>query len=676
MADLTPPQGSARRVITVLFADLVGFTTLSEHLDPEDVATIQYAYFERARSAVEAAGGVVEKFIGDAVVATFGVPHASEHDGTRAVGAGLAIIAAVAEVADGLRLPAGSLQVRVGVNTGEVHASPVAGGAWRVTGNVMNVAARLQAATDPGTVLIGAGTALAAEPTFVLRSLGGLALKGKSEPVPAWQVVGPRDEPSRAGLLHGFAAPTLGREGELASLLCSLSEPDHDISSWLIIAPPGGGKTRLVDELAGRARQAGHPVWRATIGGHADPYDVARALLHDALDDEPSLERGELVAGLTARGWSGPRGELAADHSLALLRGEPLLAEPADLFASWAAVLDHCLGEIRTLWIIEDLHLLPPDATGFIETLLRSSSTARSIVITSRPGGVASVVRDGGTVSPLGACRLLDLRPLARGVVHELVDALVGAGVVPSDAADGIADASGGNPLFVEELLRTWVQTDVLRREAGAWRFTSSEGSLELPSTVHAIYQSQLDELHDPSRQVATSGSVPGQSFPPGALTAFGVDQAEAGLNELRSLGLLVGPHVGHAALEVYTYRHALLRDVAYATLPRAERARLHVRFATWMDDRADHALADELVGTHLAAAHASLPGAHGRRRRRRRPLGPSAPRCRSRRAARAHGRTARRPPTAAGRRAAGTVLDARPSRRRCRRRPARRGAR
>src|SRR6187431_2976452 len=143
-----PPPGSARRVISVLFADLVGFTTMSEHLDPEDVATIQYEYFERARSAVEDAGGAVEKFIGDAVVATFGVPHASEHDGTRAVGVGLAIVAAVADVADGLHLPAGTLQVRVGVNTGEVHASPAVDGAWRLTGNVMNVAARLQAAAD------------------------------------------------------------------------------------------------------------------------------------------------------------------------------------------------------------------------------------------------------------------------------------------------------------------------------------------------------------------------------------------------------------------------------------------------------------------------------------------------------------------------------------------------
>ena len=352
-------------------------------------------------------------------------------------------------------------------------------------------------------------------------------------------------------------------------------------------------------------------MWRATVGRDTQTRTTSRAtLLREALDPAgvPNLERAELVAGLTARGWSGPRGELAADHSLALLRGEPLTAEPGDLFASWAAVLEHRLGDIRTLWIIEDLHLLPPDVTGFVETLLRSSSPARSIVLTSRPGAVASVVRDGGTTSPLGACRLLDLRPLERDVVRELVDELVGPGVVPAEAADGIADASGGNPLFVEELLRTWVQADVLRREGGTWRFTSSEGPLELPSTVHAIYQSQLDELHAPTRQVATSGSVPGQSFPPGALAAFGVDQAEAGLDELRSLGLLVGPHLGRAALEVYTYRHALLRDVAYASLPRAERARLHVRFATWMDDRADRALADELVGTHLAAAHSSLP--------------------------------------------------------------------
>ena len=378
-------------------------------------------------------------------------------------------------------------------------------------------------------------------------------------------------------------------------MLGSLTEPldaGHVPTSWLVVAPPGAGKSRLVDELAARARQAGHAVWRATVSGHGDPYDVARALLQDAVDPaaEPSIQRAELVAGLTTRGWSGTRGELAADHSLALLQGEPLTAEPGDLFASWAAVLEHRLGDVRTLWIIEDLHLLPPDATAFIETLLRSSSRARSIVLTSRPSAVASVLRDGGTTSPLSACRLLDLRPLERGVLRELVDALVGPGVVPPDAAEGIADASGGNPLFVEELLRTWVQAEVLRREGGAWRFTSSEGPLELPSTVHAIYQSQLDELHAPTRQVATSGSVPGQSFPPGALAAFGVDHAEAGLDELRSLGLLVGPHLGRLAPEVYTYRHALLRDVAYASLPRAERARLHVRFATWMDDRADRA--------------------------------------------------------------------------------------
>ena len=286
-----------------------------------------------------------------------------------------------------------------------------------------------------------------------------------------------------------------------------------------------------------------------------------------------------------------------------------MTAEPDDLFASWAAVLEHRLGDVRTLWIIEDLHLLPPDVTGFVETLLRSSSSARSIVLTSRPGGVASVVRDGGTTSPLGACRLLDLRPLERDVVRELVDALVGPGVVPPDAAEGIADASGGNPLFVEELLRTWVQADVLRREGGAWRFTSSEGPLELPSTVHAIYQSQLDELHAPTRQVATSGSVPGQSFPPGALAAFGVDQAEAGLDELRSLGLLVGPHLGRrGARGLHLPARAAPRRRLREPAAGASGPGCTCGSPPGWTTGPIAALADELVGTHLAAAHASLP--------------------------------------------------------------------
>ena len=165
-----------------------------------------------------------------------------------------------------------------------------------------------------------------------------------------------------------------------------------------------------------------------------------------------------------------------------------------------------------------------------------------------------------------------------------------------------------GNPLFVEELLRTWVQADVLTREAGAWRFTSSEGPLELPSTVHAIYQSQLDELHAPTRQVATSGSVPGQSFPPGALAAFGVDQAEAGLDELRSLGLLVGPHLGRSGarglhLPARAAPRRRLREPASGGAGPAARAVRH------LDGRPGRSrLADELVGTHLAAAHASLP--------------------------------------------------------------------
>jgi hypothetical protein len=189
---------------------------------------------------------------------------------------------------------------------------------------------------------------------------------------------------------------------------------------------------------------------------------------------------------------------------------------------------------------------------------------------------------------------------------------LVGPGVVPDSLAEAVAAGAGGNPLFVEELLRTWVQADVLRRaEDGHWHLADGH-HLRLPSTVHGVYQSQLDELGEDARQVATSGSIPGRSFPAGALPVLGIDEPTDGLDELSVLGLLSGPHDGFGQPDAYTYRHGLLRDVAYATLPRKVRARLHLRFARWMAGSAEPALVDELVGTHLAAAHASLPALGG----------------------------------------------------------------
>ncbi len=607
-------RGGARRLVSVLFADLTGFTSLSERLDAEDVATIQQAYFQRARHAIEERGGTVEKFIGDAVVGTFGLPHGRDDDSWRAVGAGLAVIEGVRCVADELGLGADALAVRVGVDTGEVAVTFAADGTWQLTGNVMNVAARLQAAAEPGTVLVGAGTALAAEAAYVLQPRGGLSLKGKAKPVPAWQVEAPRDQPSRTWALAGLTAPTIGRDDEIAELLESLSAPARPAAGWLVNAPPGAGKTRLLDELGARALAAGHPVWRSDVGDGLDRgFAVIARLVRAALDQ--SEGRGttpeRLLERLHGRGLTGRRAEVAVDHTVALLEGSAMDAEPHDRYASWIAVLD-ALGptDRRVLWLIEDVHDCIADVRDFLSMALRAPSAVNRLVIaTCRPSLIA-----GAGPDPLPGAQLLQLAPLDPARVRELIDALVGPGVVPDSVAGAVAASARGNPLFVEELLRTWVQAHVLRRAGdGHWHLTDGQ-NMTLPSTVHGVYQGQLDELSDEARSVATSGSIPGRSFPAGALPVLGIDQPGGGLGELGSLGLLFGPHDGFGSPDAYTYRHALLRDVAYVTLPRKVRAQLHLRFARWMAASAESAQVDELVGTHLAAAHASLPAFVGDR--------------------------------------------------------------
>ena len=207
-----------RRIVSVLFADIVGFTPLGERLDPEDVATVQDAYFSTVRETVQRYGGVVEKFIGDAAMAVFGAPRARDDDAERAVRAGLALIAAIEGIGARLGLQPNELQLRVGVNTGEVVHATEGPDAGRVTGDTVNTAARLQTAATPGTVLIGELTALTVAETIETSAIGPLELKGKAEPIRAWEATGARSHPSREEALGALHAPMLGRSAELDRL--------------------------------------------------------------------------------------------------------------------------------------------------------------------------------------------------------------------------------------------------------------------------------------------------------------------------------------------------------------------------------------------------------------------------------------------------------------------------
>src|SRR4051794_22663077 len=241
-----------RRVVSVLFAALVGFTSLSEQLDAEDVTLVQDAYFDAVRETVTRHGGQLEKFVGDAAMAVFGAPRVRDDDAERAVRAALALVAAVQRVGAGLGLEPGTLRVRVGVASGETVYGEASAERGPVTGDVVNVAARLQAAGEPETVTIGEATALAVADAIELERLPPLELKGKAEPVPAWRAVGVHAERSRERALGRLRAPTLGREDELGRLGALLGSTGR----VTVVAPPGVGKTRLLDELAAAAADA------------------------------------------------------------------------------------------------------------------------------------------------------------------------------------------------------------------------------------------------------------------------------------------------------------------------------------------------------------------------------------------------------------------------------------
>ena len=586
--------------MSVVFADLADFTTLSEQLDAEDVAQIQDEYFALAAEAVATHGGQVEKYIGDAVMATFGAGHADDSDPVRAVRAGLAIAGRTAELADGLGLPPGTVRVRVGVNTGEVVVTR-RGQESRVTGDTVNTAARLQAEAPPGQVLLGPETAFGVAHAFLLEEHGQLALKGKARPVTAWRVVQERPEIRRGLSMHGLRAPLLGREEESAALDALLDGAAAAARALLVVAPPGAGKSRLVEDFCDRARAAGHVSRVVRLGEEPDRgYACVARLLSAA--GRGAWADGDVPSGvvdaLVRRGYDRAHAGVLAGHVAALLSGRPLTGEPVDLYAAWTAVLD--AGEGPTpIWVIEDLHLAGPDLLAFVAFAVQQPrAEGRLVLLTARP---SSGLPTAGELPGVG---VLHLEPLTPEATSALVTALVGDRL-PARAVEAVVAASGGNPLFTEELLRSWIRAGVLGRdEAGHWILTGGADPSP-PSTVQAIYQGQLDALQEGSRAVVERGSIPGVTFPSGALPVLGVQDPDRPLHDLTDVGLLAGPHPSPFGERAYTYRHSLLRDTAYGSLARRERASLHVGFARWLEAGG---AGPEVVGTHLATAVDLLP--------------------------------------------------------------------
>jgi len=597
-----------RRVVTVLFCDLAGFTSLSERLDAEDVAIVQDAYFEAVRHAVARHGGTLEKFIGDAAVAVFGVPTAGEHDAERGVRCALAVVGAIEQLAARVGLEDGALHVRVGVNTGEavVHPAPAAGEAM-VTGDVVNTAARLQSAAPLNSVLLGPETALAVAHTVELELSGELELKGKAEPVRASRAVALLSEPERERAMGALKAPTIGRDAELTRVGHTLDGCASGASGRLtVIAPPGTGKSRLLDEVAVLASARGAAVRRARVRPDAlSAFRPVAELVEDALASE-DLTEGEAIRSALAVTLGNARAAVVADELAALLGASDDTADGGDAegrrsarFAAWSEALA-ALGNRPEVWLVEDVHWSGSDDRAFLGSA--AEGVGRLIVCTSRPALLES---DPEWVSNGD---VLELEPLSSLSTSELVRALVGE-ALPQVLVTRLTERSGGNPLFVEELLRSWVGSGLLERSGSGWRLARSVGEVELPLTVQSVYAAQLDDLPDAARSVIRRASVAGRQFPRDALRALGADQGD-GIAALERRGIVRGPIPDDLLGESFVIRHALLRDVGYASLSRAERARLHVRMARWLEEvratKADEVA--EVIGRHYSAALDSAP--------------------------------------------------------------------
>ncbi|HXG76805.1 MAG TPA: adenylate/guanylate cyclase domain-containing protein, partial [Gaiellaceae bacterium] len=596
-AEATPRE--ERRVVTVVFTDLVGFTERSEELDPEDVRALLTAYYRQVRSILEEHGGTVDKFIGDAVLGVFGAPVAHEDDPERAVRAALAVCE-WARTRDDLAL-------RVGVNTGRafVALDPSDTGIGIVAGDMVNTAARIQSAAPTGRVLVGEETYRATRDVFDFAEHEALELKGKSEPVPVW-------EPVRARVRIGEArrrtdAPLVGRERELALLQEALERAarGEGVRFVTVVGVPGIGKTRLVAELerVARARFPGL-TW---LAGRSLPYGAGTSFrglgamvqayagimeTDDASEADAKLARavGELTEDASDARWL-----VSQLRPLVGLAGEAPVREErrADAFAAWRRFFELLAGRGPLVLVHDDLHWADESVLDFLEELVQASAPVPLLVVgTARP---ELLERRPGWAEAAGARSLLRLDPLSPEETGELIAALVREGALDAALERAIVARAGGNPLYAEELVRLVAEGE---RAPDA----------PLPLSVQGIVAARLDALAREEKELLQDAAVVGQVFWPGALRRVSRDGAR--LDEL--LSALERKEFVHAVPDStvahereYAFRHPLIREVAYEQMPRARRAEKHRLAAEWAEtlsaDRTE-SRADLLADHYLRA--------------------------------------------------------------------------
>ena len=573
-----------RKVVTVLFADLVGFTARAEHLDPEDVEAILRPYHARLRSELERFGGTVEKFVGDAVLAVFGAPVAHEDDPERAVRAALA-------VRDWIR-EEGELEVRVAVNTGEALVSlgaRLALGESLVAGDVVNTASRLQQAAPVNGILVGEATHRATERVIRYENSPAVEAKGKSAPVPVWEAVEAR---SRYGVdvAPEPRTPLVGRERELDLLRAAFARARHERSPQLVtlIGVPGIGKTRLLQELF-RTVEADPELiyWRQ---GRCLPYGDGVALwalgeivkAHAGiLEGEATEAAAQKLSVIVHEAVDDERDAAWIERHLRSLLGLTADAEARgdqdERFAAWRRFFEALAERSPLVLVFEDLHWADEGLLDFVDHLVDWTAGVPLLVVTAARPELMTRRPNWGGGKPNAAT--VSLAPLDDEETASLVHGLLHRTVLPAELQTVLVRRSGGNPLYAEEFAR-------VAMERGA----SGNGSgLPMPETVQGLIAARLDSLTANDKSLLQDAAVVGRVFWVGAAMALGGDRDRRELED-RLHGLARKEFLRRERRSVvegdtqYAFSHVLVRDVAYAQIPRADRAEKHEQAARWIE--------------------------------------------------------------------------------------------
>ena len=620
-AATAPTSAAERRLVSVLFADLVGFTALSESRDPEEVRELLSRYFDTCRRLIGIYGGTVEKFIGDAVMAVWGTPTAQEDDAERAVRTALDLVTAIAALGEETGAP--ELALRAGVLTGEAAVNLAAEGEGMVAGDLVNTAARIQAAAEAGTVLVGDATRRATAAAIAYESAGEHELKGKAEPLSLFRALRVTAVRGGARVAGELEPPFVGRARELRLVKEHFHGSAEERKARLVsvVGIAGIGKSRLawefekyldgpVDEVLwhrGRSLAYGDGVayWalaemvrmRALIA-EEDAPDEALAKLHTMI--------GERISDADEQGWLEPR--LA--HLLGL--AEHASGDRQDLFSAWRLFFERLAEQSPVVLVFEDLQWADSALLDFVEHLLEWSrghplfvlALARPELAERRPG-FGTVGRNATTLS---------LEPLSSAAMEELLDGFVPG--LPDDLRTRILERAEGVPLYAVETVRMLLDRGLLAREGDVYRPTGTIEALEVPETLHALIAARLDGLAPEERRVLQDAAVLGKSFTKGGVASL------SGLSEPELEPILVSlVHKEVFSVQAdprspergqYAFLQDLLKQIAYETLVKADRKAKHLAAAEYLAQAAGQAEQEavEVVAAHYLDAYEATPDA------------------------------------------------------------------